>query len=292
MKLVGDLSEYSLPEIFSFLDKCSQTGALIVSTDNNNSTSPINQYLWFKEGRIVAVTNGIDGTELLTKILQRKLISQIETQAIGKNIDHLSEPLGLYLKSQGLIEVAQLKLLFNLQTIFPVVKLFEPDRIRFKFEAKRVATNAELTGLSITATELGFLGLRLLKNWSGLIPKLADPSYSIQKCHSHQPNFELSRQELQLWKLADGKTTLTQLAVKMSISNGSLLVTTIEEILQISFRLSTFRFVREISTKSIRSIDSDLALPSLAPDSSNSPVSISFLGGLKKFLKQRLTNNI
>ncbi len=278
MKLFGYLSEYSLPEIFSFLHEGRRTGALILSTDNNNSTSPINEYLWFKDGRIIAATAGIDGVELLTKILQRKLMSSLETESIGKKLYQLSEPLGLYLKSQGLLDASQLKLLFNSQTIVPVFKLFEAKNRRFKFEPDRLPLNAELTGINLSARELGLSGLRLLKDWSGLSNKLPDPNYAIQKCHSQQSSFEFNRHELQLWKLADGKTPLTQLAVKMSLS--------IDSVRQLSFCLITFGALQEIPVHSIQSNNLALDLPVLVTESNHKPLSNFFMGNLKKFLQK------
>ena len=278
MKLFGYLSEYSLPEIFRFLDEGRRTGALILSIDNHNSISPSNEYLWFKEGRIIAVTAGIDGAELLTKILQRKLISPIETEAIGKKLYQLSDPLGLYLKSHGLLDAAQLKLLFNSQTIVPVIKLFEAKNRRFQFEPDRLPINAELTGLNLSARDLGLSGLRLLKDWSGLSHKLPDPNYAIQKCHSQQSSFELNRHELQLWNLADGKTPLTQLAAKMSLS--------IDSVRQLSFCLITFGALQEIPIHSIPSNNLALDLPVVVTESNHKPLSNFFMGNLKKFLQK------
>ncbi len=280
MKFSGYLSEYSLAEIFSFIYEGTRTGLLTLSPANNLATVPNNNhyYLWFESGRIVAVTLGLDGSELLTKIEQRKLISQADIYAATKILDRLPHPLGIYLKSQGLLDAIQIKFLFNSQTISQIHRLFELKNSRFQFDPGRSAINSELTGINASAQDLGLLALRLLKDWSGLSAKLPDPHYAIQRCNSHQPNFELNRQELELWKLADGKTPLIKLAVKMALS--------IEIVRQISFRLSTFGAIREIPPQPLHPIDSLLTMPLNDLDSKRSPVSTVFLGSLKKFLKK------
>jgi hypothetical protein len=105
---------------------------------------------------------------------------------------------------------------------------------------------------------------------------LPDPSYAIAQCSNQPPNVRLDRHELALWKLADGKTSLTQLAVKMSVP--------IETVRQISFRLSTAKFIQEVSTQPIRPVEIAPTLP-IEIESKAAPVSISLLGNLRKFLK-------
>ncbi len=278
MKLFGYLSEYSLAEIFNFIYEGNRTGLLTLSTDYKSSLTPVaTQYLWFDRGRITTVTYGLDGIELLTKIEQRRLISFAEVASVRPILDRLSQPLGLYLKSQDLLDAAQIKFLFNSQTISPACKLFEIKHRQFNFDPERLPLNAELTGINISARELGLLGMRLLRDWSGLSSKLPDPNYAIQRRHE-QPNFELNRHELQLWKLADGRTPLTKLAVKMALS--------IEIVRQISFRLTVFGALQEIPLDPSEPVDFKIIVPALDPDSKQVPVSTEFLANLKKFLKK------
>jgi Domain of unknown function (DUF4388) len=280
MKFSGHLSEYSLAEIFSFIHEGNRTGLLTLSPDRSLGTVTSNNhdYLWFENGRIVTVTSGLEGSELLTKIEQRRLVSQADIYPVTILLDRLPQPLGIYLKSQGLLDAAQLKFLFNSQTISPIHRLFELKNSRFQFDPGRSSINSELTGINASARDLGMLSLRLLKDWSGLSAKLPDPHYAIQRCNLQQPNFELNRHELELWKLADGKTPLIKLAVKMALS--------IEIVRQISFRLSVFGTIREIPHQQLQPSDSALILPLSDLDSKQPPVSTKFLSNLKNFLKK------
>lgn len=280
MTLAGYLSEYSLAEIFNFVHEGNRTGLLSISPDPNpDLNTAVPHYVWFENGRIVAATSGLDGKGLLKTIEQRKLMPLAQIGSVETQLRHLPQPLGIYLKSRGLLDAEQLKLLFNAQTIAVVCKLFTFNHHQFKFDPDKLPINAELTGISLPAQEMGMLGLRVLKDWSGLSAKLSDPNYAIQRWSAQQPSFRLDRHELHLWNLADGETPLTQLAVRMGVS--------IEAVRQISFRLSSFRLVQEIPTELLQApISEELAVPVLAPGYKNPAVSTSFLGNLKSFLKK------
>ncbi len=304
MTFAGYLSEYSLAAVFNFVDEGNRTGLLSIFVDPYVATSPTDPYyLWFESGRIVAVTAGLDGRGLLMTIGQRKFLSPAQIELVGTQFNqlppplgqylqsrtfldlelagsqlaNLSQPLGLYLKSRGLLEAEQLKLLFNAQTLTIICKLFELNHRQFRFDPDKLPPNTEMTGLSLPAQEAGLLGLRFLKDWSGLSAKLPDPNCAIEKCAEQQPSVRLDRHELQLWKLADGKTSLAQLAVKMDVS--------VEIVRQICFRLSAFRSIQEVHLPPVPAVNPDPNIPILQLESTVAPLSTSFLGNLKKFLK-------
>jgi hypothetical protein len=282
MTLAGYLSEYSLPEIFNFVHQGDRTGLLSMYPDYRASVcTNIYQNLWFENGRIVTLTSGLDGRELIDRIEQRKLFAQRQIEQVRLQLDKLPQPLGLYLKDRGLLDAEQLKLLFNAQVIAPTCKLFELKNGRFKFDPKIPINNAEMTGVSLSAQEMGLLGLRMLKDWSSLSPKLTDADYALQRLVSQPPSFRLDRHELELFKLADGETSLSKLSEKMGIS--------IDIIKQISFRLSVFGLVQEVPIEPLQpAIDrQQVAIPVIINNGqTTAPVSASFLGNLRKFLKQ------
>ncbi len=279
MTLAGYLSEYSLAEIFNFVCESNRTGLLSISPDLHTTITPKDPYyLWFDSGRLMAITSGLDGKGLLKTIEQRNFLPSVQIESIGQDLHRLPQPLGIYLKSRGLLDAERIKLLFNSQTLAPLCKVFELQDRSFSFDPQRLPINSELTGLSLPAEEAGLMGLRFLKDWSGLSSKLPPADYTIQKWSRQQPNFRLDRHEMQLWNLADGTKTLTKLAAEMGIS--------IDVICKISFRLSTFRLVQEIPTEPLQEISEELAVPVLAPGYQNPQISPSFMGNLKKFLKK------
>lgn len=278
MQFSGHVSEYSLAEIFNFVHQGDRTGVLTLSPDLSTSATSARDvyYIWFISGQINAVTTGLEGIDLLTRIQQRRSISADRLEPVANNIYQLQQPLGIHLKSLDLLDAGQIKLLFNSQTITPACRLFELKNRQFEFDPDRLPMNAELTGMSLPALEVGLLGLRLLKDWSGLSAKLPDPNSTIQRYSKQEPNFDLNRSELKLWKLADGKTTLAQLADKMSLS--------IDNIQQIAFRLLTFNAIREIATRSSQPLDINSLIPIATNETTNLPVPSSFLGSLRQFL--------
>jgi hypothetical protein len=282
MTLTGYLSEYSLAEVFNFIHQGTRTGLLSISTDINPVEPPTNpHYLWFQTGQIMAVSTGMDGQGLLQAISQRKLVPAEHIEQLRTQVQKFHQPLGLHLKSRGLLTAEQLKLLFNSQTIAIVCKLFELRDARFHFDPCILPYNAEMTGISMPAQEVGLLGLRMLKNWDNLSQKLPDPQYAIQRLSVEEPSFRLDRHELQLWKLADGETSLSKLTIPMNMS--------IEALKKTAYRLIIFGLVQEIPVEVLQPpIDRDMAVPELVPIREiKNMVSISFLGNLMGFLKKK-----
>jgi hypothetical protein len=282
MTLAGYLSEYSLAEVFNFVHQGNRTGLLSISTDIPPVEPPTNpHYLWFQTGRIMAVSTGMDGQGLLKAISQRKLVPEEQLEQLRTQVQKLHQPLGLHLKSRGLLTAEQLKLLFNSQAIAIVCKLFELRDARFHFDPCILPYNAEMTGISMPAQEIGLLGLRMLKDWANLSEKLPDTQYAIQRLSVEEPSFRLDRHELQLWKLADGETSLDRLTIPMSMS--------IEALRKTAYRLIIFGLVQEIPVEVLQPpIDRDMAVPELVPIREiKNMVSISFLGNLMGFLKKK-----
>ncbi len=299
MTLIGYLSEYSLSEVFNFVNQGNRTGLLSISTDLNSVEVPTySHYLWFETGRIVAVSNVLDGQGLLKAISQRKLIGAEYIEQLQTQVDKLHEPLGLYLKSRGLITAEQLKLLFNSQSTATVCKLFELSNGRFHFDPCILPYAAEMTGLSLPAQEVGLLALRVLRDWTNLQDKLPDPNYALQRLSLQLPNFRLDSHELILWKLADGETSIDKFIAPMNLS--------IESIQKVAFRLITFGLVQEIPVEVVQpKVDREMMMPELIPihqtkidldlaESNRTParqakstVSTSFLGNLIGFLKRK-----
>jgi hypothetical protein len=283
MTLTGYLSEYSLAEVFNFVHQGNRTGLLSISTDIPPVEPPTDShYLWFQTGRIMAVSTGIDGQGLLKAISQRKLVPNEHIEQLRTQVQKLHQPLGLHLKSRGLLTAEQLKLLFNSQAIAIVCKLFELRDARFHFDPCILPYNAEMTGISMPAQEVGLLGLRMLKNWDNLSDKLPDPQYAIQRLSLEEPSFRLDRHELQLWKLADGETSLNKLATPMSMP--------IEALQKTAYRLIVFGLVQEIPVEVLQpQIDRDMAVPELVLIREvKNTVSTSFLGNLMGFLKKKV----
>ncbi|WP_309739239.1 DUF4388 domain-containing protein [Chamaesiphon sp. OTE_20_metabat_361] len=283
MSLTGCLSEYSLAEIFNFVQEGHKTGLLSIEPDRCLSRSVDNAYyISFQTGRIMSVGNGY-GTEytgLLKMMEQRQWLSLEQVTGLSINANRLGQPLGTYLKGCNLLDTDQLRLLFDAQVVASICKLFgEIHYGRFNFNAQASLMYAEMTGISLTAQEMSLLGLRMLRDWSSLNAKLPALESCLQKLSSTEPKLRLDRQETNVWNLAQGDLSIETIAERLGLS--------IEKVQQIAFRLCTIGLLQEVPQPYIYK-PIDLPDP-IAASNSNvpSPVSNSFLGKLMGFLKQK-----
>ena len=283
MSLVGCLSEYSLAEIFNFVQEGNKTGLLSIEPDRCLSRSVDNAYyISFQTGRIMAVSSGqgLEYRGLLKMMEQRRWLSLEQVTGLSINANRLGQPLGTYLKSCNTLDTEQLRLLFDSQVVASICKLFgEIHYGKFKFDAQASLMYAEMTGISLTAQEVSLLGLRMLRDWSNLTFKLPAPESSLQKVLSTPPKLRLDTQESKVWNLADGELSITAIADRLGLS--------IEKIQQIAFRLCATGLLREVLQPYIHQ-PIDLPDPITASSvSTTNSISTSFLGKLIGFLKQK-----
>jgi Domain of unknown function (DUF4388) len=282
MSLTGYLSEYSLVEIFNFVQDGNKTGLLSIDPDRCFSRSLDNAYyISFQFGRIVAVSNGrrLQDLGLLKTIEQRKWLSLEQITGLSFHASNLQQPLGTYLKSCNLLDAEQLKLLFDAQVTANICKLFgEQHHGRFQFDPQAPSIYTEMTGISLTAREVSLFALRMLRDWSGLNAKLPAPESALQRWIT-TPDLRLDAQESKVWNLALGEISIAQMAERLKLG--------IDRVQQIGFRLISIGLVDELPlVRSLPPIENSIDM--IAPISDNAPtaVSASFLNRLMGFLKK------
>jgi Domain of unknown function (DUF4388) len=286
MSLAGYLSEYSLAEIFHFVQEGNKTGILSIEPNRglNRSISHV-YYISVQAGRIMSVANGdgLDRHGLLRMMAKRGWLSTTQAEMIETQLHLLRQPLGTYLKSRNLINTEQLTLLFNSQVIATACKLFEINQGRFNFDPRSALIYAEMTGLSLTAQELALLGLRMLKDWSGLSPKLPTPEFALQRFFAEPNGLKLDTQESRVWKLAIGELPIRTIAQQLGLE--------VEKVQQIGFRLSSIGLVQEVALEPKQPpVNKSMDLPTpvcVGGGDASTPVSASFLSNLMGFLKKK-----
>lgn len=287
MDLAGNLTEFSLPEVFQFLEQGQKTGLLTVHPLITSGFNTL--YVWLQHGRIIAAADRLDRQGLMSLLQHRNWVSDRVVSKIPL-ICSLNSSLGLCLKSQGILDAEQLKLLFRIQVMSPMRSLFETRDGKFEFDPTAPLPYAEMTGLSLAATEATLIGLRLLRDWQVLTDKLPDPTSGLTSSIRGQPHLKLEAQEWQVWEFANGTVSLQAIAQNLGLP--------VETIQQIAFRLIVVNLAEEIflvaatptSTKPILSniIINDFPIrPAAAGAEANagSGVSKSFLHNLVGFLK-------
>lgn len=243
MTIRGTLGEFSLPEIFQFLDRQQGTGLLLIhapSGSPNQEEKGRGTYVWLRHGRIVAVAERPDNQGLISLISQRGWLKSEELHLIINNCScSVDIPIGVCLTNKGVLTVEQLKLLFYVSVLLRVCALFKLKDGQFMFDTTATLPREEMTGLSLSVTEVTLLGLRVLRDWSSLATKLPAPSSVLCKAVSGKPPLQLDSQERQFWRLVDGKLSVRGIAQKLELP-----LTTIQ---QIACRLSMVDLVEEVS---------------------------------------------
>ena len=283
MSLTGCLAEYSLVEIFNFVHDGNKTGVLSIEADRCMSRYLDNSYaISFQSGRIMSVTTGHKG--LLKMIAQRKWLSAEQITGLSVHGSKIGQPLGTHLKSCNLLDAEQLGLLYDAQVMAGICTLFgENHSGRFNFDPGALLSYPEMTGISLPAKDVSLLGLRMLRDWSGVTAKLPAPTSGLLRLTASAPTVRLDTQESKVWNLALGELSIDQIALELGLG--------VEKVRQISFRLMAIGLVHDISIEpSPPPIDKTMELPKLVVTNNENtiaPVSASFLTRLMGFLKQK-----
>lgn len=285
MEITGYLSEFSLPELFKFLDQGSKTGLLSLKFETNrHDQHPRIRYALFKQGRIVAVTDRLDHQCLFRIIYNRGWISP-KVLSDQFNRCPANKPIGLYLKKHGFLQPQQLKLLFRYQVLRQVCGLFQLKEAQFIFNSQRTLPTTEMTSLSIRATEATLVGLRVLQDWSPLSAKLPQFDSALSRVFIGKLHWHLDALESQLWQLTDDSVTLKVIAHELQKPP--------ETIQKVAFRLISLGLVTEVPTVALSSTRiSAPELPELVAvaagnkaDHHSSDLSSSFMENLFSFLR-------
>lgn len=287
MAITSCLAEFSLPELFHFLDQGSKTGLLTLrfQLDSNSQEKRVRHVL-IHQGRIVAVTNRLDHQCLLAMICQRGWISpDVLREQVNRCPANI--PIGLYLKTQGFLQPEQLRLLFHAQVLQQVCALFRLRDARFKFDAKATLPTTEMTGLSLSTTEATLTGLRVLRDWRSLAEKLPDTTSSLSRVVIGKRHLRLDSLEGRVWQLANGSVPLNAIATQLKKPA--------ETIQQTAFRLISVGLVAEVPMlppSRARSVPEE-TLESVSvgtnPNNENNgqPISNSFVQNLLGFLRSK-----
>jgi hypothetical protein len=277
MTITGYLIDYSLPELFQFLDKGEKTGFLSLDFSVDEKSNYQNQYIWFRYGRIVASSDNIEGKGLINIIQQKGWFN--------KKIEHYYEqrfqndaPLGLSLKSYSLLDAEQLKMLFYAQVMRKVCDLFQCPNGWFEFTESNNLAFAEMTGLSSPGTDLTLAGLRALRDWTALQPKLPQGNSTLINVCEGEPKVSINKAEKDIWQLSNGKKTVSEIAKNLDLS--------LDKTKETAFRLIATGLVEEVPM--VTMIKEEIKSTSLAEESNEekSGLSSDFLSSLMGFLTE------
>lgn len=282
MAITGSLRDFSLPEIFQLIEKGRKTGLLTLRALPTLQASQPVHYIWVYQGRIVAAANRSDHQGLVSLIDQYQWVSDRVFDKLIHWCCPLDEPLGKYLKNQGVIQAEQLKRIFQIQVLQQVCALFKLKDAQFKFDQNVVIPTREMTGLSVQATEATLVGLRVLRSWDALEDKLPNPNGGLVSTVDGQPLYRLNAQEWQVWEYTNGTVALKAIAQQLMLP--------VEKVQQIAFRLIATGLAEEVpllddtlSTQEVGSLSEQLL-----EEAQRQNVSQSFMQNLVDFLRTKV----
>jgi hypothetical protein len=165
MSTTGFLTDFSLAEIFQFIEKGQKSGLLrLRALPEVQSTQSLVHYIWADQGRIVAAANRFDQQGLVSLIVQTLGVSNHIVAKLAQ-LCPSGQPLGFFLKNQFVLERKQLEHLFQVQISQQVCALFKLNEGQFKFTQNAPIPTREMTGLSVPATLLNKYGLLEFLLW-------------------------------------------------------------------------------------------------------------------------------
>ncbi len=151
MSITGSLADFSLPEIFQFIERGQKTGLLtLYALPESQAAQPSVHYIWVSKGSIVAAANQLNHQGLVALIDQYSWVSNRVITKLAQFCP-VNKPLGLYLKSQGVLQAEQLEHLFQVQVVQQVCAVFQLKDAQFKFDQDMPLPMQEMTGLSVPA---------------------------------------------------------------------------------------------------------------------------------------------
>lgn len=281
MTFTGHLAEFSLPEIFQFLEQGHKTGSLTIRTLPDETADKVQvHYIWLHQGRIVAAADRLDNKGLVSMIAQLGFVSDQLALKVSQSCP-LNKPMGLYFKSQGLLQPEQLKLLFRNQVVEQVSCLFELRDGQFEFDSTTLPT-AEMTGMSLSAIEATLISLRTLQDWTVLAEKLPDATQALSSVSAGKPQLRLDSLEWQVWEFANGSISLRKIAEQLGLP--------IEKVQHIAFQLIVANLVEEVPliAAPTNAMGASTCEADLPDSSSQTNVSQLFLQNLVGFLQNKV----
>ena len=153
MSTTGSLTDFSLPEIFQFIDKGHKSGLLTLRTVPESQSPMSVHYIWANQGKIVAAANQLNEQGLISLINQYQWVSPRVVTKLSQFCPS-NKPLGLYLRSQGVLQVEHLEHLFQVQIIQQLCTMFQLKDAHFIFAQDVPMPTKEMTGLSVSSAIL------------------------------------------------------------------------------------------------------------------------------------------
>ena len=269
MNLQGLTSEFSLPELFKFLQESQQTGRLSMKPTKGSSPEGKSYFFWFEKGKLLAASNRLDGLGLLHILQARSLIQSSTLPRLLRQCP-AKVALGQFLKDRNILTSKQLTSLFASQVLRHTCALLTATDVKFAFHESYPLSYLEMTGVSISPTDVTLPSLRVLKDWRTLTDKLPSPSSGL-KLIGDSLAYRLQTQEKNVLRLAQEGLSLSKISKALKLPE--------QDIQKTGFRLIFVGLVKEVPL-------TQFAKPVQLPKRRITKISEAFLGRLSGYLQK------
>lgn len=186
MSITGSLTDFSLLEIFQFIEKGNKSGLLTVRALEHKATQPATHYIWVDEGNLVAAASQLNNQGLVSLIDQYPWVSNRVVTKLAQFCPS-DKPLGLYLKNQGALQAGQLEHLFQIQVVQQLCAVFQLRDAQFKFDLSVALPMREMTGLTLSVVSSKVLLQKLA--WLQKLFETKKQQQEGNKLYSYTQNF-------------------------------------------------------------------------------------------------------
>ncbi|MFS8835417.1 DUF4388 domain-containing protein [Synechococcus sp. WC101] len=205
MAIVGDLQEFSLPDLLQLIEKGSKTGQLSVWAPNGIYK------IWFYQGRVIAALPPEEEHRLEGLLARSGLVSERVVEKLASFCGP-EEPLGRCLQRQGLISPVALAKLFRHQLQVGLYSLFALEAGQFSFLPSVRLPYREMTGLSKGASAVVLEALQQLKLDQRPEESLPQPDSYFWRTSTELPLYKLSALEWGILEQVSPSRRLTDVA--------------------------------------------------------------------------------
>ena len=229
MSMLGNLADFSLPELLKMFEKSARTGQLSV-------WGPGGYYrILFSQGRIVGGVSPEEQQSLL------KIITELVALDVDKKqLSGLTEPLGKYLKSKKLVNSSTLASAFRKQVQETIYPLFALESGQFRFSNKAPVLYEEMTGLSKSSIEIALDGFRSLQENNQTLEELPALDSAYCRVDKELPLLKLATHEWSILENLASTKKLNQLSQMLQIDA--------KEVQRVCARLEKVALIRKVES--------------------------------------------
>ncbi len=257
MAMLGDLSEFSIADIFQMFERAGKTGQLSVWAPTGIHR------ISFYQGRVVAAIVPDERYSLKNILMNSPGLSK-DAMGYLKAKTEIHEPIGRAMKKKSLLSASTLAFAFRKQIQIGVLPLFHLQSGQFRFGAGIPFPYAEMTGMSKGGMDIAMEGLRYIEKTDNTNDAFPQPDSVFVRATQELPLLKLSPLEWSIWEKVSSDYTLIELS---QILKADLL-----EVRKGCYRLAEIGLLGEVLASSSKNTKSAMG-QSAQSDREASPVS-------------------